>query len=382
MNSINVPLCRSTRAPVWGSSTTRVSGNFVSRVVLAAFGLAVSGLASPEPLGLLRLTETQVDRLAIELAPVRPAQSLPLATLPGRVMLPAHGREAVASPFAGVVIRVAAQLGEAVTEGDALISILSPGVLEAQAARQSAEAELQVAEAALRRLSTLASEGIVAEARVDEAEANAARARATRNEHVRLLSFGGAEASPDGTLVLRAPRSGRIVSIAALPGESIAALQPAAIIDFADTLWVKAQAPVDLIGRAAVGDAVAVLDGRGEPEVAGRVVSIGTTVDPDTRSVELYAELPRHGDLAPGQSVTLSIAKAVPLGTLQTPRRALVQIDGKPTLFVRNNDGFEPTPVSVLGGNASVAVVSGALNADAMVAVSGLSEMKSMVLAE
>jgi biotin carboxyl carrier protein len=65
----------------------------------------------------LALSDTQLDRLGIRAAPTSVATVLEVANLSAEVQLPVAGIAAVAAPYAGRVLRVEVDEGDAVRRG-------------------------------------------------------------------------------------------------------------------------------------------------------------------------------------------------------------------------------------------------------------------------
>lgn len=292
---------------------------------------------------------------------------MPLTTLAATLTPPLNGRVAVSAPFAGVVNRVDVLEGQTVRAGQRLATLFSPDALRVSAELAQADAEARVAQAAARRQRLLASEGIVAGARAEEAEARAVHASAAAAANRRLLSGGGGKG---GEYVLKAPIAGRIAQMNLQPGMGLEAMAAAVIIDRDDRLWVEARLPASLIGRVKPGAGVDV-EGR-----RGRVVAAGSAVDPRTRSAVLRAELHQAGGLFPGKAVKVTVMGAAPAGVVATARSSLTRIDGRDAVFVRTDKGYRVQMVTVHGQSAD-RVVLGGVAPGAQIAVSGVTRLKA-----
>ena len=317
--------------------------------------------------GPVELNAAQEKAMGIALAPARPASGAPLAALPGSITPPLNDRRVVTAPFAGTVTRIHVLEGQSVKAGSPLVTLFSREALTVSSELVQSQAELRVAEAAARRLQQLASEGVIAVARAEEAQARLAQARAMVNERRRLLSGAGGTGVE---YVLRAPAAGRVAAVTAQPGGGLEAMAPAVTLDRADRLWVEARVSPEIARRLKVGDRVRVGD------VGGHIVALGASIDPKTRSLPLRAELDAAAGLAPGQTVTVTVLSPVPIGAQAVPRSALVQDSAGARVFVKTAAGYEARSVTVLGAAGAEAVVTG-LPPGARVATSGASQLKS-----
>ncbi len=331
-----------------------------ARPLFAAARVATLSTATASAAAPVTLSAAQEKAMGIVLATAKPASDAPVAALPGAVTPPLNGRRVVAAPFAGTVMRVHVLEGQAVRAGAPLVTLFSREALSVSSELVQNQAELRVAEASARRLQQLASEGVIAGARAEEAQARLAQARAMVNERRRLLSGAG---GASGEYVLRAPVAGRVAAIAAQPGGGLEAMAPAVTLDSADRLWVEAHVSPEIARKLKVGYPMRVGD------VGGRIV-------PKTRSLPLRAELSAPGALAPGQTVTLTLLSPAPAGAQAIPRGALVQDHAGARVFVKTAAGYEARSVTVVGAAGAEAVVTG-LSSGARVAASGASQLKS-----
>jgi len=316
------------------------------------------------------MSAAQEKAIGIRLATAVAAEATPITTVPASVAPPMNGRRIVASPFAGTVIQVNVLEGQSVKAGAALAVLFSRDALTVGSELSQARAELGVAEAAARRSRTLAAEGIIAGARVEEANARAAQARARVSERQRLISSAGGAGARPGEFILRAPISGRIAQLNIAPGAGLEAMAPALTIDRSDKLWLEARLSPDLVDRVKVGGAARV------GGVTGRIIAVGSSVDPRTRSVVVRAEIAGDGRLAPGQTASLTLLGPVQPGAVQIPRSAVIQGARGAMVFVREGKGYRSAPVAVIGAAGQFAVITG-LAPGARVAVSGVSQLKS-----
>ena len=334
-----------------------------SLVVCLALAAATTPSLAAKPLA---LNPAQEAAMGVVLATAKPASSAPLAAAPATVTPPLNGRRVVSSPFAGTVSQVHVLEGQTEKGGAPLVTLFSRDVLTISSELAQSQAELRVADAAARRTQILASEGVIAGARAEEAQARAAQARALVNERRRLLSGGGGS----GEYVLRAPVAGRVAVLHAQPGGGLEAMAPAVTLDRADKLWIEARISPTIARKLQVGYSVRV------GATSGRVVALGASIDPKTRSLPLRAELDGVADLAPGQAVSVTLLAPAPAGAQSIPRSALLQAPDGAKVFVKTGSGYQAHPVAVVGVAGAEAVVTG-LPTGARVAAAGAAQLKS-----
>lgn len=326
------------------------------------------------------LSDAQIRQLGIRVEPAQVSGSAPVGTVPAVVSLPPDARVAVTSPFAGTVLRVFVLLGQRVQAGDPLAVVRTAETVQFGADLARSEADLAVARAAYTRLETLARQGVVAWSRADEARAALLRTEATIRENRRLLAHGGA--SRDGTVTLRAPISGRVATAAVDAGAPVGGASAAPfVIENDRALTLDLQVPERLAGRIQPGMTVEIATGdAAQPAARGRIVSVGASIDPATRSVAAKAMLDGATGLPPGKAV-MAIVAGDAQGTpgVAVPTTAVLRMDGQDVVFVRSGNRFVRRPVTVAAEAGGRSFLATGLRAGEPVAVSGVAELKSLL---
>ena len=287
---------------------------------------------------------------------------------------PLNSRVAVSAPFAGTVLHVNVLVGQHVEEGTPLVTIASREMLEAVARLRQSEVELQAAEVIAKRHRELADRRVGSLTKAEETQTEVNKLRVVTEQHRRIASLGNLKVNADGSYTLSAPRAGHVVETRATPGGSLDAMAAAVLIDTSDELWIQAQLPAIFVDRISEGDEITIANG-----IVGRVISVGSSLDPVTRSASLLARLPQGSGLVPGQMVTLTVSRPAAKGALSVPSRSITRIGGKPTVFLRVGEGFAATPVSIRGKTADTATIEGEINAGQEVAVSGIVQLEKML---
>lgn len=342
--------------------------------VLAIIAVVAPGSVAAKDVS---VTPEQVRRLNIKLEPVRSASTETVAVLPGTVVPPLNSRLVAAAPFAGTVNQVHVLPGQRVVKGMPMITVSSRELLEAQSQIAQSEAELQTAEAVARRRRTLADKNYQNPTLADEAEAQVAKVRAVLEQHKRATTLNGIIAGENGQYTIPAPSDGTVAETRVMPGDKIEAMAATVTIDTSDELWVEIQAPADVIANVKPGDVVQITDGP-----AGKVVSVGGSLDRMTRSTVMFASVPADSRLRTGQMVTVSILRRTVTDALNVPSSAIVKIGNRPAVFVRNESGFTLVAVELRGSSPNNATISGSVTSKAQVATSGLPQLERMLAGE
>jgi len=344
---------------------------------VAAFLLSgiAAGVASAAP---IELTQAQIHHLGIRLKTVEAAQKLSLSTLPGKITAPMDARLSVAAPFAGSVMTLSALEGKTVKKGDTLLTIASGDYLTGRSEMQQHKAEYHAAQAAAVRLRELAKEGIIAEARAQEAEAKAKQLKAALGAMERRLTLAAADPTQAGVYRLTAPRDARVAVVGAEPGDMVDAMETVVTLETSADAWVEAKLPPGLVGAVSDGYEISVAPGG----LKGHVIAVGKVINPKTHSAVLRGVLDSAGNLPLGHAVQVTVFAPAPAGSIAVPRSALIRVDGKETIFVMSGNSFDAVPVEVLARGVEMATVTGPVKAGATVAVEGVSALKAIAQQE
>ncbi len=313
--------------------------------------------------------------LAIESMEAREVDKIPLGSVPGTISLPPEARVAVTAPFAGAVVQVYVIEGQQVARGEALglMRATEPVAIRGDLARARSAAAL--AEARAKRLSQLADEGIIAQARADEAKAEWEQARASVAQFSKMASLGGVGA--DGTMTLRAPLAGRVSHVGVETGGGVDTVTAPFVIEAAGAYQIELQLPERLAQAVRPGMAVEIsLGADGSSPVGGKIIAVAPSLDPATRSVMARATIGAAPGVIAGRNVTVTI-----LGNrrgIAVPDRAVTRIGDKDHVFVRKDKAWEKRAVTVASRGGGLAVLSAGLAAGEMVATSSVAELKAM----
>ena len=330
-----------------------------------------------------------------------PVRTLDLPTdeviAPGKIEANPARVSKVVLPVTGRIVSVLAAPGDAVARGQPLLTMQSPDAdsamsayLSAQASVTQAESGLAKAQADLGRASDLLEHNAVAkkdvlsaDSALAQAQAAIDQARATRQQTLRRLTVLGLTPGDfDQQVVVRSPLAGKVLELSVVPGE-YRNDTTASVLTVADlaTVWVTSQVPESYIRFVQRGEQVEINLVAYPGEVfVGHVARIADTVDPQTRTVKVQAELENgDGRFRPEMYGTIHHVEST-AQTVVVPVGAVVQNDNESVVFVETAPGrFEQRRVTI-GKRAGdvVRVVSG-VTAGEIVAVDGVVLLKGLV---
>jgi cobalt-zinc-cadmium efflux system membrane fusion protein len=249
----------------------------------------------------------QLKRLRIE--EVRNEQ-VPLdeVVVPGKIEANPARVSRIAMPLAGRVKQVMVTIGDAVRQGQPVLEVDSPDISASLAAYRQSQARLGQARVAQSKAETdlnrirdlfenraaaqkdvLASEAALAQAKSDVAQAEAA----VEESQKKLQIFGIQPDQPAQDILVRAPVSGKVLDISVAAGEyRTDTSAPVMTIADLSKVFMTADVPESQIRLIRPGEEVEItLSAYPGETFKGRVKMIGDTVDPQTRTIKVRAEL-------------------------------------------------------------------------------------------
>ena len=297
---------------------------------------------------------------------------------PGKVEANPNRVSRIVAPVAGRVAGVLVKVGDAVREGQPLFTIESPDGdaamsthLQADASVTQSRATLLKARADAERTRDLFDHDAVAKKELLNAESAQAQAQASldqalasREQAERRLSVLGLNPRDfKQRVVVRSPLAGKVLELSIVPGEyRNDTSAPVMTIADLSTVWVSSQVPETYIRFIQPHEKVEIrLVAYPDETFEGHVLRIADTVDPQTRTVKVHAEIPNpRGRFRPemfGSIHHIESTMRVPV----VPAGAVIEGDGRATAFVESAPGtFQVRPV-VVGKKAGsmVRIVSG-----------------------
>jgi membrane fusion protein, heavy metal efflux system len=316
---------------------------------------------------------------------------------PGKVEANPNRVSKVLLPVAGRVASVLVKTGDAVRKGQPLLTIESPDAdsamstyLSSQASVTQSRAALGKAQADFDRASDLFEHNavankdvITAESALAQAKAALEQAQAARDQAQRRLDVLGLHpGDSQQQVVVRSPLAGKVLDLSVVSGEyRNDTTAPVMTVADLSTVWVSSQVPESYIRFVQAGEQVEItLVAYPGESFHGRVSRIADTVDPQTRSVKVQAELDnRDGRLRPEMYGSIHHIEST-AQTMVVPVSAVVQSDSHSVVFVETAPGrFEQRGVT-LGKRAGdvVRVVSGVKPGD-RIATDGVMLLEGLV---
>jgi membrane fusion protein, heavy metal efflux system len=297
---------------------------------------------------------------------------------PGKVEVNANRVARVSLPVSGRISTVTVHVGDAVTQGQVLLTVESPDVdlaisnyLQAKATLTQNSAALAKAQADLDRTRDLYENGAVAKKELlnvdsilTQSKAGVQQAEAGVQQASRRLEIFGVKPGEFGQrLAVRAPVSGKVLELKVVPGEFRNDTN-AEVIVIADlsSVWVTSDVPESSIRFVHAGEPVQIELAAYPGEMfRGTVRQIADTVDPQTRTIKVRAVLPNpDGRLRPDMFARIRLVSNMDRKPV-VPNSAILQSESGTAVVREMTPGhFQQVPVK-LGARVGdkVAVLSG-----------------------
>ncbi len=300
---------------------------------------------------------------------VKEVELAEITEVPGTVEVNQLRSQQISTLTAGLVKKVFVAAGDAVRAGTPLLTISSPTVAELhgklhegetklsvakknlvrvlkaenRVAILKAQADLQLADSTLKRVSTLTNEGLAPAKDLDAANAEYRRATAeldfqknvplnkeiaqARGEvdlataevvHIRnALVSQGAQLEPGDKTILRhdisivelnSPISGSVIERLVNPGAGVEPAKPLFTIADTSTLWIIANVPQSIVSQLSTGMPATVISSATNQKIVGRINYIDPRVSEEMRTAPVRIEVPNpRGQLRVGMYVQISL---------------------------------------------------------------------------
>lgn len=321
----------------------------------------------PAKEGEIELSGDQILKAGIEIVRVRPGSGGAL-TLPATIEGDPQGMQVVSAAIGGRVVSLTRNLGQSVGRGRTLAIIESREAASLNAEIEAARARLGLAESNLRREQRLFDERVSPEQDLIAARTTAAEAGIALRLAQQQVAAAGGGGGALNRIAITAPLSGQVVARKVTLGQTVAAdAELFRVADLGQVAVTLSLSPADA-GKVGPGSQIEIV--AGDRRSVARVDFVSPILDETTRLASVIAIIEnRSGQWRVGEPVTAAI-QLIGAGSaaLLVPRSAVQTIKGRPTVFVRTDHGFKPTPVTLGSPNGDNVIVTAGLDGDEQLA--------------
>lgn len=313
----------------------------------------------------------------------------PWLEISGRIEANDRSVTRIGAAVTGRVTEVLAEVGDRVQRGQALARVASSELTSAQMGFLKASSAASQAERAVERARQLIQADVIGSAELQRRESEWAVARAelrAAGDQLRLMGLpteaierlkdqgtlhpvAAVSATLAGVVIERKVSHGQV----AQPGDHLFT-----VADL-DTVWVVGALPEQTARSVQAGQTVVIeVPALGNRSLTGKIVYVGDTVSPETRSVTIRTQVdnPKR-DLKPQMLATMRVRGATQ-EMLALPSQAVVRENDRDHVFVRTAEQrFRLTPVELGPAQDQVRPVIKGLSAGAEVVVEGAFHMNN-----
>ena len=323
----------------------------------------------------LRFAPNHPQLALLGLATAAPGKAITVE-LPAKLVWNEERTQRIYPPFAGRVMAIKADVGQAVKSGVMLAQLASPDFGMAQADTAKAGAEAGFSQKSLQRQRELFEAGIIARKDLDQAEFDAARTKAEiQRTQARTRLYGGSGSGGSGNvnqqLGLVSSINGIVVERNLNPGQEVRPDQsgpgvPALfVVTDPTSLWVQIDARESEIGTLKIGSAFElIIPSLGGQKFEGRVTAAADFIDPATRTIKVRGVVANPNRLLKAEMLAVArIERQLGSGVL-IPSQAVSLLGAKHSVMVQTQPGvFESRLVSLSFQGPKDTVVSSGLEA-------------------
>ena len=325
----------------------------------------------------------QLKALGIDLQPLQTQGEPVRVSFPAQTVLPPSAEQVISSPVEGLVLQLLVQTNQSVRAGAPLLRLVSPELGQMQLQLLQANSRAALARQTAQREQSLFAEGLIAQRRVQEAQAALQEAEAALRQARSALRLGGmsagainkvaASGNPQESLELVAAQAGVVTEITARAGQRVDSATPLLRLAQTGTLWLEIQVPASEVGAWPAGTKLKV-KGR---DVTASVMGSSALVATGSQMLVVRAVVDgKAGLLRPGEMVSAELSMTSAAGGWDVPLAALARDGADAYIFVRTADGFEARPAKVLASAGQRVRVQADAKAGEQIAVSGAVALK------
>jgi len=347
--------------------------------------LSLASFSSYATENIIQISQENLNNLGVKLGKLEPVTQIPVLSAPANVVIPPTQEYIVSASQAGLINKLNVAIGDKVVKGQILAQLNSPDLLTLQREYLKAGSALQLATATYQRDKKLLEEGVIADRRWQETRIEYNSFVSEASEQKQLLEIAGMTSGEIALLAkthrltsqlnVRAPIAGVIMDRVAVAGTRIDMLAPLYRIANLDELWLEIAIPQERMSSIRIGDRVLIENS----EVSAKISLLGQSVNPENQTILARAVVAMKdtASLRAGQRLNTRIIQPSDKAAFKIPNTAIAQNEGKAFIFIRNQQGFSVTPITVVGKQDDESIISGEFTGNEEIAVKGAVALKA-----
>ena len=330
----------------------------------------------------IKLSDAQAAEAGVKTAKVAEETVRSAITLSATIQ-PNRDRYAHVAPrVPGRILEVPAKAGDNVRAGQVLARLDSVEVGESTSSYQQALSHFNVSKADFDRSQKLFDDEVIPQKDYLRARAEFEKARsalAAASDKLRMMGVTPGAGATASMLSITAPFAGTVIEKSAVIGELAQVDKSLFTVADLSTVWIEANLYEKDLARVHVGgDAVVTVSAYPEARFSGKLAYVSAVVDRESRTVKARIEVPnKDGRLKPEMFASAVVQGEEQGRAIAVPTGAVVLIDNRSVVFVKEADGYEVRPVELGEAVAGRQVVKAGLHAGEEVVVAGTYVLKS-----
>ena len=320
-------------------------------------------------------------------APVAQSEVASQQEVAGRIEANERKVTRIGAVVTGRVTEVLAEAGDRVKPGQVLARVASPELTTAQLAYMRAGATATLAERSAERARQLIAADVIGSAELQRRESEVQIARAelrAAGDQLKLMGLSGdalnrlrGQGNVAPNAAITASAAGIVIERQVSQGQVAQPGDPLFTVADLSNVWVVGALPEQIARRVQTGQSVQIdVPALGlsveEAPISGKIIYVGDTVSPETRTVTIRTQVDNK-DLAlkPQMLATMKIQGAVEK-TLTIPAGAVVRENDKDHVYVlKSENHYRLTPVELGAASAGLRPVIKGLTEGTQIVVEG-----------
>ena len=303
----------------------------------------------------IKLSPKEIATWQIKSQKAEYTDRVPLGHFLIEVSTPPSMMRTISLPFKAQVVSLNVALYQRVKKGDLLAEVTGTDWIEAQQKAVSYAIEYSHDLNTYKRKKSLCKEHIIpqkeciaalAQVKTDKIKLSASKAL--------LKSYGASDKIIDDlfkrfkihrTVPIIAPDSGTIVVMNASLGESTDPSSALFVIQKDGDLWIESDMPNEKTKVLKIGEPVILKIG--DKEYQSKVLQIAPILNTQNQTRHVRFALKKGSGLLPGMRTDATVI--LKMKALKVPKKAVIKLDGKHTVFIDKKSSYEPVAVEIIG---------------------------------
>ncbi|MDD2884946.1 MAG: efflux RND transporter periplasmic adaptor subunit [Dechloromonas sp.] len=337
--------------------------------------------AQPANPALVTAGDSLLAQLQVE--PVRREAIADTLRVAGRIDFDEQRLARIGATVTGRVTQVDAQLGQLVRLGDVLARLNSSELSQQQLAYLKARSQLELNRRNAERAQALYAADVIGAAELQRRESEYQISQAETQaaaDQLQLLGLNrvalerlAARGAVTTVTPVTATLAGVVVERKLAQGQVVQPADALFVVADLSRLWAVAQVPEQQVAQVKVGQSVRIeVPALGNEQLVGRLIFVGQTIDPETRTVLVRTELDNSaGRLKPAMLAAMLI-EGKPEERMVVPASAVVRENDEDHVFVADGtQRFRLQKVKLGPQHAGRRVVLSGLKGDEQLVVDG-----------